>query len=378
MFLTYFSDMKLHSYILLLALAVLLFSQCHPLKEQHGKPSETIQVKPRNVILLIGDGMGLAQITAGMYSNHNHLEIERFKQIGFHKSYAHDDLVTDSAAGATAFSCGKKTYNGAIGVDADTIACKTLLEEAETRGLATGLVATSTIVHATPASFIAHNAYRRNYEAIAEHFPGSGIDYFVGGGLKFFQNREKDDRNLCDEMRKEGYLIQDYFSNDINRMQPDPKRPYGFLTANEDPLTAENGRDYLKAAAKTGLQYLKQRSSKGFFIMIEGSQIDWGGHANNSQYIITEMLDFDMVIGDALDFAQANPGTLVILTADHETGGYSIIEGSRMDSLVTAFTTKGHSASLIPVFAYGPGAEQFQGIYENTAIYDKVMALMGW
>ncbi|MEZ5033300.1 MAG: alkaline phosphatase [Saprospiraceae bacterium] len=364
--------------LLLVACSLLLLTQCHPLKEQHTTTPPIQQVKPRNVILLIGDGMGLSQITAGLYSNHNRLQIERFKQIGFHKSYSSDDLVTDSAAGATAFSCGKKTYNGAIAVDPDTIPCKTLLEEAEDHGLATGLVATSTIVHATPASFIAHNPYRRNYEAIAGDFPGSGIDYFVGGGLKFFQNREKDDRNICEELRKEGYLIQDYFTNDINRIQPDPKRPFGFLTANEDPLTAENGRDYLLPAAQAGLTFLKQRSSKGFFMMIEGSQIDWGGHANNSQYIITEMLDFDKVIGNALDFAQANPGTLVILTADHETGGYSIIEGSRMDSLVTAFTTKGHSASLIPVFAFGPGAEQFQGIYENTAIYDKIMALMGW
>lgn len=360
---------------LLMLLSVLLLTQCHPLKDQIR---EIPRAKPRNIILLIGDGMGLAQITAGLYSNQNTLQIERFKQIGFHKSYSYNDLVTDSAAGATAFACGKKTYNGAIGVDSDTLPCKTLLEEAKARGLATGLVATSTVVHATPASFIAHNEWRQNYEVIAEAFPGSGIDYFVGGGLKFFQNREKDERNLCDEMRKEGYLIQDYFSNDINRIQPDPNRPFGFLTANEDPLTAENGRDYLESAAKTGLEFLSQRSSKGFFIMIEGSQIDWGGHANNSQYIITEMLDFDKVIGDALDFAHANPGTLVILTADHETGGYSIIEGSKMGSLVTAFTTKGHSASLIPVFAYGPGAEQFQGIYENTAIHDKIMTLMGW
>ena len=122
--------------------------------------------KAKNVILLIGDGMGLTQISAGLYSNNNKLNLEQFTEIGLHKSYAADNLITDSAAGATAFACGQKTYNGAIAVDEDSNVLKTILEEAEDRGLATGLVATSTIVHATPASFIAHVNSRQKYEVI--------------------------------------------------------------------------------------------------------------------------------------------------------------------------------------------------------------------
>ncbi len=299
-------------------------------------------------------------------------------QIGLHKSHAYNKLVTDSAAGATAFSCGKKTYYGAIGDDADTIPCKTIMEVAKDHGLATGMVVSSTIVHATPAAFIAHNKYRRNYEEIAAAFPGSGIDFFVGGGLKFFQNRESDGRNLCAELRSEGYVIQDYFNDDIDHIDPDPEKPFGFFTANEDPLPALGGRDYLLPATSVGISHLQHRSEKGFFMMVEGSQIDWGGHANDSPYIISEMLEFDQIIGRVLDFAIQTPGTLVIVTADHETGGYSILESSSMNDLKTAFTTKGHTADLIPVFAYGPGSELFQGIYDNTAIYDKIMTAMGW
>ncbi len=335
-------------------------------------------IKPRNIILMIGDGMGLTQITAGMYSNNNRLELERFNSIGLHKPHAYNKLVTDSGASATGFSCGKKTYNYAIGVDHDTIPCKTLMEEAKERGLATGMVVSSTIVHATPASFIAHNKYRRNYEEIAEAFVTSGIDYFVGGGLKYFQNRIKDDRDLLQEMRDRGYLIEDYFHQDLNHLRPDPDKPYGFLTAHEDPLPVESGRDYLLPTTMTGLTHLMNRSELGFFYMVEGSQIDWGGHANNSSYIISEMLEFDRIIGNILDFADRHPGTLVVVTADHETGGYAILESSSMNKLNTAFTTIGHTADLIPVFAYGPGADSFQGIYENTAIYDKIMTLMGW
>lgn len=334
--------------------------------------------KVRNIILLIGDGMGLTQITAGMYANGNWLELERFKVVGLHKSHSGSHLVTDSAAGATAFSCGIKTYNNAIGVTMDTLPCRTILQEAKSRGWATGMAATSTIVHATPASFIAHNRHRNNYEEIAEAFPGSGIDYFVGGGLRFFRNRKKDDRDLTAEMEAQGYSISNYFAEEYEQVLPDPARPFGFLTAYEDPLTAENGRDYLLQATVQGMQFLSRRSDLGFFFMVEGSQIDWGGHANNGPYIVREMIDFDRAIGAALDFAERTPGTLVIVTADHEAGGCAIQPESGFQDLKFGFTTTGHTGTMIPVFAYGPGAELFAGIYENTAIYHKMMALLGW
>lgn len=321
---------------------------------------------------MVGDGMGLTQITAAMYQNGNRLNLEEFPIVGLHKSHSSSALITDSAAGATAFACGVKTYNGAIGIRPDTSVCTTILEQAEAKGMATGLIATSTIVHATPASFIAHQKSRKMYEAIAADFLKTDIDLFIGGGKKFFDRRETDNRNLYQELRDKNYYVTDYFETEFEQVKIPKGKKFAYLTADKDPIQAMQGRDYLLPASKMALPFLKKRSDKGFFLVIEGSQIDWGGHANNSEYIITETLEFDKTIGAVLKWAKKDRNTLVVVTADHETGGYSIVPGSTQDSLVTKFTTDYHTAVMIPVFAYGPGAKAFSGIYENTEIYHKM------
>ena len=328
--------------------------------------------KPKNIILMIGDGMGLGQITAGMYMNGNRLELERFPVVGLHKSHAFDNLVTDSAAGATAFASGVKTYNGAIGVTPDTLPCVTILEMAEAKGLATGLVASSSIVHATPASFIAHQKQRKMYEEIAADFLKTEVDFFIGGGKKHFDRRSIDDRNIYAELQQKGYLVSDYFQQELSTATPDPTMNYAYFTADLEPLPKSQGRDYLPLATRMAIKFLDQQKEDGFFLMVESSQIDWGGHANDAEYIISEMKEFDKILGEVLDFAEQDGETLVITTADHETGGFSIVKPSRMDSLATLFTTDYHTATMIPVFAYGPGSAAFSGIYENTAIFEKM------
>jgi len=335
--------------------------------------------KAKNIIFLIGDGMGMGQISAGTYANNNSSALERFPVVGLHKPHASSHLITDSAAGATAFACGVKTFNKAIGVNADSIPVQTILEEAEIKGLKTGLVATSTIVHATPASFIAHNDNRRDYEGIAEDFLKTDIEYFVGGGKKYFDRREKDDRNLLEELQAKGYFVENYLK-DFSEFKTAcaTKEKVAFLTADNDPLPVSNGRDYLIDASMTGIEFLSKRSDDGFFIMIESSQIDWGGHANEADYIISEFKEFSTLIGKVLDWAEKDQETLVLVTADHETGGFTIQSESTMDSLVTAFTSDYHTGDFIPVFAYGPQSTQFGGIYDNTAIYGKMRKALGW
>ncbi|OAV42971.1 alkaline phosphatase [Lewinella sp. 4G2] len=324
--------------------------------------------------------MGISQITAGMYMNNNRLNLEQFRSLGLHKSYSGDNLITDSAAGATAFSAGVKTYNGAIGVGMDKKPVRTILEMAEDAGMPTGLVASSSIVHATPASFVAHNEYRKNYEAIAADFLKTDVDLIIGGGVKFFERREVDKRNLSEELRAKGYDVDNFVKKDMKDVKPNVSKNYAYLTADGEPLPFSQGRDYLVGAARLAPDFLNQRDkeNKGFFLMIEGSQIDWGGHANNSDYIISEMLEFDQAIGEVLKFAQQDGETLVIVTADHETGGYAIQNGSEMGRIDGAFTSDYHTAAMIPVFAYGPGEELFRGIYENTAIFDNMKALYGF
>ncbi len=330
----------------------------------------------KNIILMIGDGMGLGQVSAALYMNSNRLNLEHFPVIGLQKTYSGNNLITDSAAAATAIACGVKTYNGAVGMGMDTLAKPSILEQAEKQGFATGMVATSTIVHATPASFIAHQPLRALYENIALEFLNTEIDFFIGGGKKYF-DRRTDDRNLIKELRQKDYTVQNYFNIPLNEVMLPRKKNFVYFTADDDPLPVQRGRTYLTAASKMGISFLKNHSEKGFFLMIEGSQIDWGGHANNAEYVVSETLDFDRAIGEVLEFAKRDQNTLVIVTADHETGGLAIVEGSKMDEVKAEFPTGKHTGTLIPVFAYGPGSELFGGIYENTEIYFKMKKAMG-
>jgi alkaline phosphatase len=357
---------------------VLLLGSCSTTKPDAPvtPASTTPGEKPHNVILLIGDGMGLPQITGAMYMNNNQSVFERFKNIGFHKSHASDNLVTDSSAGATAFASGVKTYNGAVGLNARKESVPTLLEMAEVKGMATGLVASSSITHATPACFIAHVESREDKEGIALGFLDTPVDIFIGGGMDHFVRRQKDDRNLVEELSAKGYRITDFTKQDIHQLDITTDKNIGYFTANTEPLPVSQGGDYLIAASNKAIDFLDERSPNGFFLMIEGSQIDWGGHANDATYVISEMHDFEKVLASVLDFAARDKTTLVIVTGDHETGGFAVQPGSKLNDIKVAFTTKSHTATMIPVFAAGPGAEAFRGIYENTAIFDKVKAAL--
>lgn len=331
----------------------------------------------KNIILLIGDGMGLPQISAALYSNNNKLNLEQFSIIGFHKPYSSSDLITDSAAGATAFACGVKTYNGSIGMTQDTVPCTTILEELESRGYATGLIASSTIVHATPASFIAHQPLRVFYEAIAADILNVDVDLLIGGGKRYFERREDDERDLYEELRQKGYIVSDYYKEELKDINPTTKRPFVYFTTDKHPLTHAAGRDYLPGATSFAISFLERRSDQGFFLMVEGSQIDWGGHSNDGGLLVEEAIDFDQVVGEALRYAKRDGETLVLVTGDHESGGLAINPGSQMNKLQLAFTTNGHTAAMVPVFAYGPSAELFSGIYENTEVHNKMKLALG-
>ncbi len=326
------------------------------------------QNKPKNIIFMVGDGMGVSQIYAGLTANKGHLNLEQVKVIGFHRNQASDNYVTDSAAGATAFATGKQTYNGAIGLDSLKQPSVTLLELAEQKGLSTGLVTTCDITDATPSSFIAHQLKRSMHEEIAADFLKTDVDVVIGGGRKFFEKRV-DKRNLLDSLRKKNYQVL----GDIQSMASVHQGKLVNLYADENPVKMSEGRgDALLKSTQKAIE-LVGTNKKGFFVLIEGSQIDWGGHANDAPYAIAEMIDFDSSIGWVLDFARKNKETLVVITADHETGGMALMGGNMKTGEVNAaFTTKGHTGQMIPVFAFGPGADDFSGIYHNYDLFTKM------
>ena len=342
------------------------------LKEQSRPDSVS---KPFNIIFLIGDGMGLSQLSSAYFYSGSEPNFSRFPVIGLSKTQSGSHKITDSAAGATAFSIGKKTYNGAIGVDMDTNAVTTITEQLSNQGWSTGYISTSSITHATPASFYAHVSSRIMQEEIAKQLVYSNVDFFAGGGYRWFMNRS-DSIDYSDTLLNRGFFL-DTNSIDTN---PEPKAAkLAYLLAPDGLQPKHLGRDdFLVKATEKGIGFLDSKE-KPFFLVVEGSQIDWGGHANVGEYVIEETLDFDKTIGVALDYAVKHGNTLVVVTADHETGGFTLAAEQSIgpfktinrdyNSIVPTFSTVGHSCTMVPVFAYGTFSDHFSGVFENTKLY---------
>ncbi|MAE09119.1 MAG: alkaline phosphatase [Bacteroidetes bacterium] len=327
--------------------------------------------KHPNVILLIGDGMGLSQLSAAFYYGKSESNFARFKEVGLIVTSSAIENITDSGAGGTAFANGEKTYNGAIGVNLDSVAIPNLVEVLSKKGYNTGIISTSSVTHATPACFYAHVVDRGMQDKIAEQLVDSEIDFFAGGGTSFFSNR-KDSLDLIKKLSENGFVVK----TDTTSKKLDHDNKYGFLLAeNGMPTMLESRGDFLPEYTKLALDLFSQQQ-KSFFLMVEGSQIDWAGHEGNADYLIAEVLDFDKTVGVAMDFAANNNNTLVIVLADHETGGFTLaIKDGDYSIIKPTFASSGHSCTLIPVLASGPGAESFKGIYQNNEIFHKILAV---
>ena len=326
--------------------------------------------KPPNIIMMIGDGMGISAISSGMYSNNNYTSLERSEYIGLLKTHSLDNLVTDSAASGTAMSSGVKTYNRTVGLDGNLSSVKSILEICRDRGYTTAIVATSTIVHATPASYYSKVKSRYQYDEIASQLSKSNINFFVGGGEKYFNDRV-DGRNLINEM-------DDYFfANSLESFKNINSNKIGYLTYYDEPVGKHEGREpSLEDIAQITIQKLKSFDNP-FFLLVEGSQIDWGGHDNDSEHLISEMLEFDKTIETVFNFADKDKNTLVVITADHETGGAAIVDGNLEESFVKIKYVSGdHTATMVPIFSLGPYSSLFKGVYDNTEIFDKLEAII--
>jgi len=328
--------------------------------------------KPKNIILFIGDGMGTAHVTAGMTINGQPLNLMKFRYSGFSTTHSADNYITDSAAGGTAIACGIKTNNGMIGVAPDNTTVASITEIVHSKGLATGVVSTSAITHATPASFVAHNSSRGSYEDIALHFLNGSVDLFLGGGADHFRKRE-DGRDLTAELEKQGFDLL-YTIDELKASKSD--KMAGLFAPVHMPQVSKGRTGNLEEMTRKALETLS-RDKDGFFLMVEGSMIDWGAHASDIDYVTSETVDLDRAIGVAIDFANNNGKTLVVVTADHETGGLVLIDGNIAERKVTAsFATTDHSGTMVPIFSYGPGAERFSGIHDNTFFIDEFLNLL--
>ncbi len=341
----------------------------HPIY-QPGFELDGKETPVKNIILMIGDGNGLAQISAGLFGNGGQLNLTQLKNIGLMKTQAADDFTTDSAAGATAFATGQKANNRALGLNPNGDSLANLPEILDRYGFRSGIITTDQLTGATPGAFYAHHSERDDSDQIAAFLPKSKLDLFIGGGKRDFTRFVVD---RVEELEKAGFTM----IKSLDEILGSGADQIGYFASEESIPSIENSRgDYLLKSAGLATQFLGKNDSP-FFLMIESGMIDSGGHANNTSMIVTEMQDFDQAIGEMIRFADQNPGTLVIITADHETGGVSIPQGNVSKKEVElGYYSDDHTGIMVPIFAYGAHSGDFRGVYENTEVFEKIIAIV--
>lgn len=327
--------------------------------------------KVKNVILMIGDGMSLMHVYSAWTANRGKLYLENCEVTGLSKTYCANKLVTDSGAGGTAMAIGQKTNYHSVGVDVNGNPQPSLIKLAKQKGMSAGVAVTCRLWDATPADFCCHNTDRDNEDEIIADYVNCEADYVVGGGAEKFENR-KDGRNIFKELEQKGYQVARSWEECKNLKSG---KIFAVTDSVDTPLPAERG-DRLAQSSLKGIELLNQNPN-GFFMMIEGSQLDDYGHFNDLDLLMQETHDFDRTVGKILEWAAKDGETLVVVTADHETGGLTLIDGDKdKGEIKCKFSTTGHSGVMVPVYAFGPGAELFTGIYENTDIFHKIKSLL--
>lgn len=357
--------------VYLLTLTAIFFQGCHVKSDESEKPGSA-SVSPLNVIFMIGDGMATSQVTTMFYYKKEPSVFEQFKEIGFINTSSSSNKVTDSAAAGTAFATGQKSFNRGLGLNPDSLPMTSILSILKSKGYQTGLVSISSITNATPASFYAKVTDRDMEETIALQLLDADVDFFAGGGLDFF-NKRKDGKDLYQSLKNHGYRMDSIGLSPV----PNTSLKHGYLLAPNGLPARHKGRDsFLKLATEQALVKLSA-SDSGFFLMVEGSYIDWAGHAKDKEFLLAEMLDFEEALDVALKYVDTHENTLLIVTGDHETGGMSVGKSDQIDQVDIYFNSDQHTAELVPVFAKGRGAEGFKGFYQNSDIFHKILTAAG-
>ena len=364
--------------------------------------------KVKNVIYLIGDGMGFGAVTSLLLSEDEMTGFEQASVIGLSETCSANNYVTDSAAGGTALATGTRTNNGFVGADPEGNQLTSVLRKAQAMGKKTGIVVNTTLTEATPAAFYAGVTSRKMVFDIAKQFTESNVDVAIGGGLDHFIARP-DSLDLTATLIEKGY---DVFLNWETVLGTDSEKFVGILPLydlhrreeNNGTASAAEGQEvclaaqlaslnedvnathlseptvYLEKATVKALDILSRNNKDGFFLMIESAIIDGYGHNNDSDGMIVEMKEFNRTLQNMIDYVNNNPETLLVVTADHETGGTGVYYNGHNPGnegpVKLKFSTSGHTGTIVPIFAYGPGAENFAGLMKNIDVPKKIEALM--
>lgn len=353
--------------ILLISLASSLYTKA----ESIASDTET---KAVNVILFIGDGMSLAQWQTGMVMSDTPLNIERMRSVGIVRTNSSTDFNGDGPSHGTAIASGINTRKGAVGLDANDKPVKTIIEYASEQGVATGIVSANTLAEGSIAPFVAHLKSRMRTEDIALAYVEQAPDLFIGGGKRSFSHR-KDGRNLVEELEKKGYRIAQSIAETQNARG---EKLVGFLSDSIMPDIAHGRGDMFPESVRSAIQFL-DRLDRNFFLLVGDMFVDRASHAGNTELVGRETIDLDKAIGVALDFAEKDGNTLVVVVGGPEASGMTLVGGDIDNKEVVAkWTMPGmiHTGTMVPVFSFGVGSENFQGMMKNTDLFFRVKALL--
>lgn len=327
--------------------------------------------KVKNVIYLIGDGLGLNQATAAYYANKNQLTIFNINDIGFQVNNALGAFTTDSAAAGSALATGEANANRHISSTVDGQDIPSLSDFFDQKNYSVGVLTLGNIADATPSAFYGHNVERDNADEITRYLLNGHVDLLCGSGMREFTKRN-DGVDLIGDLKKSGYA----FITDASAIT-DQKGKVICIDERMDEAVEESTMNFLADATKDAIEYLQTQSDKGFFLMVEGAKIDYAGHAKSVPGSIIETFSFDLAVAEALKFADQNGETLVVVTGDHETGGLVLLDGDEQTGRVMGvYVTNDHTPAMLPVYAYGPGAEKFTGVYRNTEIARRIKSMI--
>ena len=325
--------------------------------------------KVKNVIYLIGDGMGLSQIVAAFYANKG-LTTLQMKYMGLQQNNALDAFTTDSAAGGSALATGERHDNRHISMSSEGEPYPSLSDFFHDKGMPVGVLTLGNVADATPTAFYGHSVERDNADELTRCLMDGRVDLLCGSGIREF-TRRSDGVDLIGELEKQYDFVRSV--DEINAR----KGKVICIDETMDDAAEQANLTLLADATKASIAKLQERGGKGFFLMVEGAKIDYAGHSRCLPGSIIEMLSFDLAVAEALKFADRNGETLVVVTADHETGGLVLVDGDeRTGRVMGVYVSDDHTPAMLPVFAYGPGADKFCGTYMNTEIARRIKSLI--
>ena len=347
-----------------------------------GEPYQTVEVAPiakgltpKNVIVMIGDGMGLEQLSAAWVANRGALNVDAMPYVGLQRTWCLNRLITDSAAAGTALATGNKTNKGMIATLPEGAELASMLDKAQQVGKRTGVVVVCRLNDATPATFCCNNPDRDDAEEITADYLDCGVDYIAGGGMKYWRDERTDSRDIFAEIGEKGYNTYEK----VEELMEATSLPVAAVLAPLELPSALSGErgDMFRNMTSKALEMLSKDNKEGFVMMVEGSCIDDWLHANRADAAVEEILDFDRVVGDVLRWAEQDGETLVVVTADHATGAMTLVDGDIATGRVDVhFANEGHNGIMVPYFAYGAGAERFDGTMENEELSRLIQSLI--